>query len=102
VAWRLDHGREEIPENMKVCHICDNPSCINPKHLFLGSHQDNMDDMRQKGRGASKLNWDKVYEIRKIRGKPHREIAEIYGVSRGTISAILRGESWNTLTKAPE
>ena len=51
MAWLLTNG--EIPDGMLVCHTCDNPSCVNPNHLFLGTNQDNADDKMNKGRHAS-------------------------------------------------
>ena len=60
LVWTLEHG--EIPEGMMVLHRCDNPPCINIDHLFLGTHQDNMDDRRRKGRypwPSTEGHWSK-------------------------------------------
>jgi hypothetical protein len=95
-----------IPDEMMVCHKCDNPKCVNPDHLFLGTAQDNMSDKIQKGRhkGAksgfmhhnAKLNDFEVESIRQMLASGHtqRSIANIYSVSQSIISRIKTGKGW--------
>ena len=96
--------RGEIPEGMLVCHSCDNRICINPKHLFLGTYKDNMQDMVRKGRGrdqtgerssTSKLTEIKVKVIRSahplINGNA---LANIFNVDPSTICDIRKRRSW--------
>jgi len=89
-----------IPENMYVLHHCDNRCCVNPEHLFLGTHKDNMDDMIKKNRqavgskcGASKLTDDQVRNIR-ADNRYQKDIAKDFNVSRSLISYIKRNKSW--------
>jgi len=102
VAWELTHG--PIPDGMLVLHTCDNPGCVNPDHLFLGTQADNMADMVSKGRqpfvkvlgegvGTSKLAED---QVRSIRSDPRsqRAIARDYGVSQTAISEIKNRKRW--------
>lgn len=51
VSWMLHNG--PIPDGLDICHYCDNPTCINPHHLFIGTHKDNMMDMASKGRARN-------------------------------------------------
>jgi hypothetical protein len=93
-----------IPDGLVVCHRCDNPACINPKHLFLGTQADNLADARQKGRmktpnprgerhGLSKLTSSDIIKIRADR-RPQRAIAADYGVAQSTIKNIKIGRTW--------
>lgn len=100
IAWSLKNG--PIPNGMQVLHKCDTPCCCNEQHLFLGSHDDNMDDMVSKGRARSvygernrhaKLTVEQVHEIRSD-NRVHQVIADEYGVSQVQISNIKRGVSW--------
>src|SRR6266496_700029 len=95
-----------IPHGVKVLHKCDNPSCINPEHLFLGSHQDNVADCVKKRRHTyGERQWkavvteDDVLKIRAI--NPHRNgpimiktVAKSYGVTPKQISRIVKRTSW--------
>lgn len=98
LAWEMVNG--PIPEGMYVCHKCDKPACVNPDHLFLGTHAENMVDMKTKGRGnAGSANTNaKLIEadILEIRGSTlrRRVIAQKYGVSLATVRHIRNGTRW--------
>lgn len=104
-AHRLSYmiHKGDIPEGMQVCHACDNPSCVKPSHLFLGTSSDNHLDMKAKERHlngeknvGAKLTADKVRDIHALRaqGLSQGKIARTYGIAQGTVWKILRGERW--------
>jgi len=98
----------EIPEGLNVCHDCrpnsDNPLCVNPKHLWLGTQKENIKDRDIKLRqafgerhGCAKLNKEQVTEIREIYSKgktTQRKLAKIYNVSQNQICLITRLKAW--------
>ncbi len=104
-SWVIHHG--DIPHGMFVCHRCDNPKCVNPDHLFLGTHRDNIDDKVRKGRcarldrrgekgGNAKLAVEDVLRIRR-KLRPQKELAVEYGVDPSTISDIQRRKTWTNI-----
>lgn len=96
VAWEA-HNAEPIPHGLHVCHHCDNPACVNPAHLFVGTNNDNIADRLAKGRGGRKLTPARVREIRLLLaagGITHRTISNRYGVSLATVKAIAQRRIW--------
>ena len=89
-----------IPKGMVVMHICDNPWCVNPKHLKLGTHKENMQDMVMKDRSTrgirnhtAKLTDNDVRYIR-ASNLSNYKIAEEFNVHHTTIAAIRRRQTW--------
>lgn len=104
ISWELAYN--EIPDGMLVCHKCDNPSCVNPTHLFLGTIQNNLQDMRDKGRAVHTsgernrhaiLTDDKVRAIRNRYAEgdiTQAQLAADYGVAKQQVSRIIRRVMW--------
>lgn len=95
----------DIPKGMYVCHSCDNPQCVNPDHLFLGTQTDNMIDMYQKGRhkimagesnGMSKLKEADVLVIRSGQYSI-RELADMYNISCSAVYRVLRNKTYKNV-----
>ena len=100
-AWIEANG--EIPDGLMVLHHCDNPKCYEVSHLYLGTHADNMADMRKKGRnacgerhGTSRLRAEQVLAIRAAAGR-HRDVAARFGVSRALVGLIKNRKIWTHL-----
>jgi len=117
-SWELHYGA--IPDGMLVCHRCDNPSCVRPGHLFLGTSKDNIRDSVQKGRhaclahvpprragtesAAAKLTDDNVRVIRALFSGGHArntQLARMFSVTSRTIKLIVDGSTWKHITGAP-
>jgi hypothetical protein len=105
-SWELHNG--PIPDGLFVCHSCDNPRCVNPAHLWLGTRQDNMDDMMTKGRGSNPpvrrgdannnatLTERDVRDIRArvANGETYTAIATTYSIHRSTAADIAKRKTW--------
>lgn len=107
-SWEINRG--PIPKGMHVLHRCDNTSCVNPDHLFLGTHGDNMRDMFAKGRcchagmnnSHSKFNHERLRELRHLRqqGWTQNRLASHFDVTSRTIWNILHGRGYGDFDAA--
>lgn len=100
-SWLIHFG--EIPTGKSVLHKCDNPSCVNPEHLFLGTHADNMADCVRKGRQSkgeqrynSKLTDSDVRTISSLiqAGETYTDIGRRFGIKQSSVSDIASGRIW--------
>lgn len=97
-AWELAHG--PIPAGLRILHTCDDPRCVNPAHLLLGTQRENIHDSIQKGRyntfGIQKLTAAQVQTIRArvAAGQLQREVAAAFGIARNSVSSIVTRRSW--------
>jgi hypothetical protein len=97
----------KIPQGLCICHTCDNPRCINPEHLWLGTHADNRFDCINKNRQSkgekhnpnAKLTNEQIKEIRSDKKSSQTALAEKYEVSCSTISNIKNFKTWVYLTQ---
>ena len=95
--------RGEIHDELYVCHHCDNPSCVNPDHLFLGTNKDNMADMTRKKRQHSKISEEDVIQIRRLHklGVKPKELSQKFGLAKNTLSYIINRKSWKHVKDNP-
>lgn len=106
LAYAASTGMDELTMGGVVMHACDNPRCINPEHLVLGTHKDNTKDMLSKGRSnppagtrsaTAKLTEAQVREIREANWGTQKQIAARYGIGQDAVSRIKGGKRWQHL-----
>lgn len=107
VSWEMANGTA-VPGGLHVCHTCDNPACVRPDHLFVGTRLDNMRDMVAKGREshhvaafgeghhAAKLTADDVRAIRAAaaHGESRAALARRFGVTKANVNQIVWRTAW--------
>lgn len=103
LSYAAFHG--DIQGGLSVCHKCDTPSCVNPAHLFAGTHADNMADKKQKGRqarGADMSGSNLTDElVRQIYESPKtiKELCQQFSLGRGAVQSIKAGKTWQHVTQ---
>lgn len=97
-SWQIHYG--DIPVGSLVCHHCDNPPCVNPEHLYLGTQSTNMKDRSDRGRtarggrnGRAKLSENQVQWIRSS-AMSSRAVGDALGINRRTVTRIRARRSW--------
>jgi len=112
-SWELHRGK--IPEGMIICHKCDNPPCVNPDHLFIGTYQDNIDDQIRKGRlgrgetsNRATITEDQAVEAIRLYAKYGKSYGVLVRIARevgggyNAVSQVIRGSSWQHLDRPIE
>lgn len=101
--WSYEHHHGPIPPGLLVRHTCDVKHCVCPQHLVVGTHEDNMRDMAERGRAAwankpreQKMTDARVTNLRVLyaRGRPLTELATIYGISEKYTGCLVKGRAW--------
>jgi predicted XRE-type DNA-binding protein len=110
MAWELTYG--DVPEGKILCHICDNRKCCNPNHLYVGTHKENAEDRKNRGRNGdqrgekskhNKLSEGQVIEIIKLlkyTDLSQYKIADMFDISRSTVLAIHMNENWKHVDRS--
>ena len=104
LSWSMKNGLLLPPKGMCVCHTCDNPSCVNPDHLFIGTRKDNTHDMVLKKRmRVGTLSPSDVYKIRELHalGHSYKDLAIDFKIHPQSIANIILEKSWKKLQDPP-